>query len=82
VRITSSSHGVVREAMVYANVIGSDLGPKITLIGSLATLLSLHVPEHRDIPISWGCYFRVGVTLTLPVLLLTVPPNLRKINRN
>lgn len=63
---------VVREAMVYANVIGCNIGAKITPIGSLSTLIWFRVLAGKGFYISWVEYVRLAFVLTLPVLLVSL----------
>lgn len=56
-------------AFVAATIFGCDLGPNLTTVGSLATVLWLLILRRRNIDVSGLDYFKVGIIVT-PLMLV------------
>ena len=73
--MTSSLHSMqhaplaIQQGFLAATIFGCDLGPNLTTVGSLATILWLLILRQRNIEVSGLDYFKVGILVT-PVMLV------------
>ncbi len=73
--LTSALHTVqhaslaVQHGFIAASIFGCDLGPNVTTVGSLATVLWLLILRQRGVDVSGLDYFKLGIVVT-PLMLL------------
>lgn len=67
----STATGVIKEAMIYANVIGSDRGLKLPLSAVWQHCCGCTFCRRKTSKLQ-GYYFRVGIVMTIPVLFVTL----------
>jgi arsenical pump membrane protein len=64
----ATSH-TLRETLSYATLLGTNLGPNLTVTGSLATMLCLSAARARGVHISALEFARAGLVCALPPLV-------------
>jgi len=61
--------GSMSEISVYAALIGTNVGPNLTVVGSLATLIWLGIIRGRGMRMTARDYLAIGIATTPPVML-------------
>jgi arsenical pump membrane protein len=63
---------LIMKTVYLANIIGSDIGSLILPIGTLATLIWMHILRKNKINISWLEYIKVTIIVIPPTLIFTL----------
>ena len=63
------ANGTLGVAAVYAVLVGTSIGPNLTTVGSLATLIWLSIARERGLDITAKEYLKIGAIATPPILL-------------
>jgi len=64
--------GIENHSLIYANIIGVNIGSKLTPIGSLSTLIWLHIMKKGGIEITYWKYIKYAFIITPIVLFLVL----------
>lgn len=65
-----SISNITKEIVTFSNVIGSDIGAKITPIGSLATIMWINILSQRGIKIKFKDYTITSLKVIVPPLII------------
>ena len=62
------SNGGIESAAAYATVVGTGVGPNLTVVGSLATLIWLSIVRGKGVEVTAKDYLKIGAVSTPPIL--------------